>query len=188
MGQAEARNHKLYLGVPYEWQEPNYFCQHVLRSRMCLSRKLESGVEPGLEPRHSSMGYGHPKQWLNCCATMSTPKILIYLKDRVRARAREREKERGILHLVVHSPKACNSQGWAKSKPGLKLNPSFQHGWQRPKYLSHHLLPPRICISRKLELEVELGLEPWHSDMQVSQAVFQLLFQIPSLEYSLDIS
>lgn len=33
------------------------------------------------------------------------------------------------------------------------------------KLLNHHLLPPRAWTSRKLELEVELGVGPRHSAM-----------------------
>lgn len=44
-----------------------------------------------------------------------------------------------------------------------KLHPGFPCGWQAPKYLNYHLLPPGMHISRKMEEEIELGLEPRHS-------------------------
>lgn len=50
----------------------------------------------------------------------------------------------------------------ARSGPGVQnliLSPLWAAGTQQ---LCHHLLPPRICISRKLELKVELGLKPRH--------------------------
>lgn len=31
-------------------------CCHLLSPRVCLSRQLESGMQPGLQPRHSSGG------------------------------------------------------------------------------------------------------------------------------------
>lgn len=31
------------------------------------------------------------------------------------------------------------------------------HGWQEPKFLVRHALPPRLCISRKLDWKVDLG-------------------------------
>lgn len=38
--------------------------------------------------------------------------------------------------------------------------PGLPHGWQGPRHLSQHLMPPlpRVDISRKLEWEAELGL------------------------------
>lgn len=45
------------------------FSKHCwLPPRVCLNRKLESEVESGLEPRHSSMGCNYPKWNPNCCA------------------------------------------------------------------------------------------------------------------------
>lgn len=38
----------------------------------------------------------------------------------------------------------------------LELNPGLQEG-VRPKYLSHELLPPRVCTGRKLESGAEAG-------------------------------
>lgn len=39
------------------------------------------------------------------------------------------------------------------------LNPGLTAGWQGPKQLSHHLVPPRY-IHEKLDLKVEAGLHP----------------------------
>lgn len=46
-----------------------------------------------------------------------------------------------------------------------ELNPCLPCGQQGAKYCSHHSLPPRVCISRKLELEVELEWERRYCDM-----------------------
>lgn len=46
-----------------------------------------------------------------------------------------------------------------------ELSPHLLSGWQGPKNLNHHSLPPRVHFSSKLEPEAELGLEPTHSDM-----------------------
>lgn len=33
-------------------------------------------------------------------------------------------------------------------------------GGKEPNYLSHHMLPPTVCISRKLGLGAQQGLDP----------------------------
>lgn len=51
--------------------------------------------------------------------------------------------EKNLL-LLVHSPPKCLLQpylGQAEVK-SLEFNPSFPCGWQDPKPLSHHPLPP----------------------------------------------
>lgn len=39
-----------------------------------------------------------------------------------------------------------------------ELNPCFPRGWQKPFYRYYRMLPPRVCVNRKLEPEVMLGL------------------------------
>lgn len=39
--------------------------------------------------------------------------------------------------------------------------------WQGPKALSHHLLPPRACLSRSLWLGTEPGLKSRHCDRRL---------------------
>lgn len=63
-----------------------------------------------------------------------------------------------ICYLLVHATDASNSNGWTSTKAGAELNLSLSHGRQEPKHTDHHLLPPRMRISRKLEVEEALGL------------------------------
>lgn len=44
-----------------------------------------------------------------------------------------------------------NGQDWTKLKLGA--------GRQKPNHLSHHVLSPRVCISRGLESGAELSLK-----------------------------
>lgn len=39
--------------------------------------------------------------------------------------------------------------GWFKARI-LELYPGLSWGWWEPKYLSHDLLPPKMCISKRL--------------------------------------
>lgn len=59
----------------------------------------------------------------------------------------KRDLERHKEYLLVHAPHAINTKGRADNKtknPSLHL--SFPHMWQWPKYLNHHLLPPRTHL------------------------------------------
>lgn len=50
-------------------------------------------------------------------------------------------------------------------------------GWQGPEYLSHHVLPPWVCISRKSYDKWEWGLNPGTQGVWASQGVPSLLDQ-----------
>lgn len=56
----------------------------------------------------------------------------------------------------------------AGAGPGQSQEPELNVGlpcrWQRHKYLSHHYLPPGVCVSRKSASAEELGFEPRNSD------------------------
>lgn len=54
---------------------------------------------------------------------------------------------------MVHFPDACNRLGQAEAR---SPNVDARH----PNFLSFYLLAPRAHISRKLELEIELGFKP----------------------------
>lgn len=47
-------------------------------------------------------------------------------------------------------PNAHNSYSGPAEARDLELNPDLLFGWQGPKYLGHHLVPLRMCISREL--------------------------------------
>lgn len=49
-------------------------------------------------------------------------------------------------------------------EPGNAIRVSHGGGCQGPPNQSPRLLPPRVHRGRKLELRVELGLEPWRLD------------------------
>lgn len=74
----------------------------------------------------------------------------------------ERKKKRGVFCLLAHSSNVT----WGGLKPGASnLNSGLPHGWQVPRFLSHLEMPSMVSFSRKLELEVQRGLEPLHSPM-----------------------
>lgn len=64
----------------------------------------------------------------------------------------------GHAHLLVHSPNACSDWGWMGVEAGSReLSLGLLCGQQKPHYLSHHLLSPRICIRKKLESGARVG-------------------------------
>lgn len=58
-----------------------------------------------------------------------------------------------------------------------ELIPGLQYGWEGSKYLQHHLLALRMCISNKLVSEVEPGHRPRLSnrDMGIPGGVFTVV-------------
>lgn len=48
---------------------------HVLPLAVCINRKLELEVEPGLKPKHFNTRYGYSKQQLNSHANIHHPQI-----------------------------------------------------------------------------------------------------------------
>lgn len=78
-----------------------------------------------------------------------------------------------IFCPLVHSTNACySSWDWANPKePGTQGLP---HEWQRFNYLSYHLLPPIVHVSRKLEWREDLWLKPRHSEMECRYSNGQL--------------
>lgn len=87
-----------------------------------------------------------------CSAERKQP-LLVTLAhpDAFQTKSFETSFEREIFHLLVHFPNAHNSQ-----KSIWELG---------PKQPSHHLLSPKVHVSRRLELEEELALESGHSLM-----------------------
>lgn len=79
----------------------------------------------------------------------------------------ERWRGRKIFHLLVHLSNVLRSQRWTwgQSQELWNLCRVSYIERQGPKHLSHLLLPPRVHISRRLELEVGILLKPQHSNM-----------------------
>lgn len=86
--------------------------------------------------------------------------VCIYLKGR--------EIKRVLAHWII-APMATT--GWARLKSEVDNSLNFTFCWQEAKYLSHHLLPSRVHISRKLELVVQPGLKLWYFQMGISSGV-----------------
>lgn len=71
------------------------------------------------------------------------------------------------FHMLIHSPSDHTASAW----PGQNQESGTQSmsviGWLGPRYLNHHLLPPQLCINKKVELEVEPRSEPTISKSNV---------------------
>lgn len=81
----------------------------------------------------------------------------------------QREKQTDLERAPIcwFIPKYLQWPGMGQAEANSReLKPGLPCGWQRPKYLSHLLVPPGVCINRKVELGVEPRLQPWHSDMR----------------------
>lgn len=86
---------------------------------------------------------------------------------------REKGREKYPSDISIGSAKA--------SRP--ELTKGLSCGWQWPQYLSHQLLPPRVCISRRLECNTQCKavLKPRYFTKGCrNQAEIQLLRQTPA--------
>lgn len=72
-----------------------------------------------------------------------------------------------IFHLLNHCLVLTVGMGQAEIR-NQEPNLGLLHEWQGHDYCCHQLLPPRVCISRKLESGTELGLESWYPTWDVS--------------------
>lgn len=126
-----------------------------------LQGAVSEAEQPGLE---SALCYKIP----GCCwcfvfrlnhgvMTLATVCVLFCFQF-----ARMRDRQTVIFHPLVYFSIALSTQSWARLKSrvwnSVRVLPP---GWQGCIPLSPHLLLPRVCMSRKLDLEVEeLGLKP----------------------------
>lgn len=65
---------------------------------------------------------------------------------------------------LAHSINALTGWHWARPKPAPGNGSGFLRWWARTKYLSHHLVLPRVRISRKLDVGAGPGLQLVRSD------------------------
>lgn len=61
-----------------------------------------------------------------------------------------------MCHFTSQMPKVTKAGPGTPSRP-----PTWMDGWQRPKCLSHHLLPCRVSIIQKLECKAQPELGRW---------------------------
>lgn len=82
-------------------------------------------------------------------------------------------------HPSVVYPKAYNGQGWPRVSDRNSILVS-SHQWQESKYFHHNLLTPRVCISRNLKPELDLGVD---SDnlMWVTHLLTSVLATMPEI-------
>lgn len=68
--------------------------------------------------------------------------------------------QRTLTHLLVH----CSNVGVARlclaRARSQGLQPGPPGGWQAPQSLSHHVLPPKACISWKLGSGTRVRVKP----------------------------
>lgn len=88
--------------------------------------------------------------------------IYFYLSERKEIRKTE------ISHPLFCPLNSCSSQNWARLRPGSWELKAILHGWQGPNYLDHHhhLLPPRVLISKKLTGTQPFWYGIWESQTQ----------------------
>lgn len=135
---------------------------HLLSLRVCISRKLGAGAEPGLEARHCYMECRHLKCCLCHCAKNNPlffllSKICSFILKGRRRRKGGRERE-NISHPVVHfSSGTSASEVWARPKPEGGTPPGLDSPMSgRSKYLG-----PSSAVSRNMSRKLDQKPSSW---------------------------
>lgn len=80
---------------------------------------------------------------------------------------RQKVKRRGNLLFASSLSKWLQWQRLGQTKASSQeLHPHLPWTCQGLNQLSHHLLPPRVCINRNIKWEADPGFKPKHSDME----------------------
>lgn len=99
---------------------------------------------------------------ISCCLALflnAYSFVFAHLKDTaIRETGRQRQARRSSVCWFTLPMPAMPGLGQT-NMTSPDLNPGLTSGWQGPKQLSHHLVPPRY-IHKKRDLQVEAGLRP----------------------------
>lgn len=70
-----------------------------------------------------------------------------------KGRGTQWNRSRQAFYPLVYSSNVCESQVWVRPKPKAgELKPHLQYRWQGRKDWHHCILPHRVCLSKKLDL------------------------------------
>lgn len=124
---------------------------------------LQGKFPPPQEPQHSTKKC-LPHSIFSLCVMFlcEAPPVFVFFFFLVRGGGRTRwmwgkKRVKSVFHLLLSFSNAHNSQGWADKSQGPRIPLQIQ---QRSRYLSHHVLPPKVCISRKLDQKQNVDLNP----------------------------
>lgn len=116
------------------WGQPEEFpldwvswCGVKCNAILLLSENLTQTPSPITAANWLILGVLDLQSWPLCFMSPS-PKLFTYLISSFWKAERWTEKE--IAHLLVHSPNACDGQGWARQKPGANNAPRWAPGTQ----------------------------------------------------------
>lgn len=101
-----------------------------------------------LEGTSLSLRAGHRKESEQRGLAKHLPYTITFFFSIFVWKGRERERERSSANALL---KCLQQLGLGKAEARRQeLNPGLTHSWKEPTHMNHHLLPARLCISRKL--------------------------------------
>lgn len=96
--------------------------------------------------------------------------IFTYLKGRKQTET-DTHREKSSIHCsTLQTPAAAKARAGRSWSPGLKPSLACELKRTNSSWVTYHLLLPRVCESRKLELRVQPGLKLARSDTQGGHA------------------
>lgn len=135
LGKAVGRSLELHPGLP------SYMDHLLLPTRVCQQEAGSDMQQLGLGAETLIWDVGiKTERYENLPSTQSLKNVFL---------------SQCIQQLELGQPKARSQE----------LNMVLPYGWQGLSYLSLHLLPAMVCVTRKLNTGIGLALEPRHSGL-----------------------
>lgn len=89
---------------------------------------------------------------------LCNPQHTLFSLDFIELFVYEKERKKSAIHWFI--PKIAIAE-CDEARAGIQeFNPCLPHGQQRPNFLSHHQLLPRICTSNKRDSKLEPSINP----------------------------
>lgn len=76
------------------------------------------------------------------------------------------ERQRELLANGLHSDACKQVQLSQAGVSSQEHDPGYSCGYWGLNYLSHHVLPLRLCLSKKVKSETEMISKPTHSNVE----------------------
>lgn len=90
-------------------------------------------------------------------------------------------QEEGIVHLLVHSPNTCSSQGWTRQEPAARYSTHVYHIGGRNPYPGHSKVQCKFAVGRTGARHSDGNMDFLSSGVTLLQSVLLVFLVLSSL-------